>query len=232
MAFLPKEALTLKGGCYCQAIRYTINIPALKDRPVVPNALETPIGDGRATKTLLPVVDLDHCNDCRQVSGAIVQCWLICPVGWIDWSLLPKSNTVVPELAANNLSLYTIPENEAEIKSPRLDLRTYEAVGSSTEGQPHTYVTKFNSSDNVVRSFCSRCGTHLAYFRGRADPTPNDVVDVTVGSLDRDCMALVRPDRHGWWNSGVDWVKSILTRGDTNLIRHPSGDIGSAVQGE
>lgn len=43
MAYLPSSPVDLTGGCYCGAVRYSVEIPDLKDRPLVPGALETPV---------------------------------------------------------------------------------------------------------------------------------------------------------------------------------------------
>lgn len=56
-------------------------------------------------------------------------------------------------------------------------------------------------------------------------------IDVTVGSLDSASLELVKPDRHGWWDFGVDWVKSLLRKGDGGfLIRHSTGDLTKAIE--
>lgn len=95
MAFLPPEPLTLTGGCFCKANRYTINIPGLEDRGLLVDALETPVGvteDGgiKTVPTRFPLIDLDHCDSCRHSSGTILQCWLICPSSWVTWDLLGR----------------------------------------------------------------------------------------------------------------------------------------------
>jgi hypothetical protein len=63
-------------------------------------------------------------------------------------------------------------------------------------GQPASYA----SSVNVVRTFCSKCGTALTY--QRAD-LPGSI-DVTLGSMD-DVEAL-RPQDHTWTESQLSWI--------------------------
>ena len=230
MALLPREALELNGGCYCQAIRYSIKIPPLEDRPAIPNALDTPIAAGHSVKTLFPLIGFDHCTDCRQSSGAIVQCWIICPTEWVKWSLLPKPTET--KLAVDDEILPSVSKNSVQTKMPRLELHTAEAVGptSAREGQPHTYVTGFNSSDPVTRSFCSRCGTNLTYWKHPTTPQSFNTIDITVGSLDKESINITRPERHGWWDSGINWLKWMLRSGDGCLIRHPTGDLRLATE--
>ncbi len=218
MSHLPKEAITLTGGCYCKAIRYTIQIPAWEDRPPIPGALPTPISASESVETRVPIVDIDHCNTCRQVSGAMVQCWLICPVGWVEWDLVAKESESV---------------SAGEATGKVLHLSTVDAIGPLQENQhqPSTYVTRFNCTDRATRTFCSRCGTNLTYISHKRIGTPMAAVDVTVGSLDVEILKLAKPDRHGWWDFGVDWIKSLLTQGDGGfMIKHHTGDVSQAVE--
>ena len=114
MAFLSPEPITLHGGCFCKAIRYTINIPDIEQRPIVPDAVDTRIppalrtrggqnDDGSGARideatvpSRFPVVGFDHCQSCRTISGAVVQCWLICPMKWVKWDLLPRESNQTP----------------------------------------------------------------------------------------------------------------------------------------
>ena len=215
MSYLPKEALTLTGGCYCKAIRYSIKIPAWEHRPPIPGAVDTPISATEFVQTRMPLVDIDHCDTCRQVSGAMVQCWFICPVGWIEWDLLPKD-----------------PESGRDTSRP-FHATTVEAIGPVPENKsvPSTYLACFNATDRATRTFCSRCGTNLAYLNHRHLGTPAAFVDVTVGSLDPEWLKLAKPERHGWWNFGVEWVQTLLSKGDGGfMIRHPTGDVSKVVE--
>ena len=211
MSSLPKDAVTLTGGCYCKAIRYTINIPPWDNRPAVPNALETPVSATEKIQTRMPLVDLDHCNNCRQQAGCLVQCWFIVPIAWVEWDLSVKTSS----------------------SSEKLHRSTAEAVGPAGEVQDtlETFVSKFNCTENATRSFCSRCGTNLSYLSHKRLNTPMAFVDITVGSMDLDSLGLAKPDRHGWWDSGVDWVKTLLSKGDGGfLIKHQTGDVSKAIE--
>jgi len=64
-----------------------------------------------------------------------------------------------------------------------------------TAAQP----TEYRSSPGVLRSFCGRCGTPLAYRReGRGDE-----VDLTIASLDR--PDDVMPVDHIWMVDALSW---------------------------
>ena len=71
--------------------------------------------------------------------------------------------------------------------------RSSELVFSA--GQP----ARFRSSPNVIRTFCSQCGTSLTYQRD----TEPDTVDVTTATLDRpDDFA---PSREIWIAHKLAW---------------------------
>jgi hypothetical protein len=210
MSYLPKEAVTLTGGCYCKAIRYAIKVPAWQDRPPVPHAIETPISATEKVQTRLPIVDLDHCNNCRQQAGCLIQCWFIVPVSWVEWDLLTKQSS----------------------SAETLHQSTVEAVGPVNEGKspPSTFVSRFSCTDRATRSFCSRCGTNLTYVSHKRLDTAAAFVDVTVGSLDPNSLEMAKPDRHGWWDSGVEWIKNLLSKGDGGfMIKHQTGDVTKAI---
>jgi len=65
-----------------------------------------------------------------------------------------------------------------------------------TQGQPASY----GSSKNVVRTFCSRCGTALTY--QRLDLL--DSIDVTSGSMDD--PEKIKPEDHTWTESRISWI--------------------------
>lgn len=57
------------------------------------------------------------------------------------------------------------------------------------------------------------------------------MVDITVGSLDEASVRLVRPERHNWWDSGVDWIREMLRWGTGGwLLRNSTGDPRSEVR--
>ncbi len=203
MAFLPKEPLTLTGGCFCGACRYTVSVPALEDRPLHPTAKPTPTSATKSVETRVPVIDIDHCNNCRRTSGAIVQIWFICPTDWVKWELQTTSG-----------------DTHA--------FSTAEAVGPEPKGGS-TQLKRFQASDRATRSFCGKCGTNLTYYSHKRYG-PEAVVDIAVGSMDQDSLELAKPDRHGWWDSGTGWIQDLVTKGNEGLIKPSTGDMSQVVE--
>ena len=181
MGKLSNEALELHGGCDCKAVRYKISIPPVQERPLLVPAAEN---DGEGD-LLPPKTYFDHCNKCRTVSGAIVQCWLNCPQTWVDWYF---SSTAEPSKDAVST------KDVLHISPPAFTL--------------------YKSSPDVSRYFCGRCSTNLVYvYEGeRKGPA---MIDIVMGTLDKESLETegVRPDRHFYWDYGVSWVKSVMADG-------------------
>ncbi len=60
--------------------------------------------------------------------------------------------------------------------------------------------------------------------------TLGEIVDIAVGTLDRESIEVVRPDRHGWWEDGVEWIRRLVSDGDGGaLIKHPGEKISEEV---
>jgi len=51
------------------------------------------------------------------------------------------------------------------------------------------------------------------------------MVDIVLGSLDGESLERqgVRPDRHFYWDSGVNWIKKLVTEGDRSLNENGEG---------
>jgi hypothetical protein len=209
----------LYGGCYCSEIRYSIIIPPLAERPVL---LPAEKNTKENVDVRPPIFNLDHCNDCRKAGANLVPGWVICPQSWVKWSVrVSKEPLPVPKGCL---------EGRDVRGGERTDITTEEMVQrpSSLEG----IFTFYQSSPEAWRTFCTKCGTNLSFVclteRGSgAAPT----IDVTFGSLDRESLEQpgVRPDRHFWYNRGIEWVQKVITDGDTilgqgrALPRHPEG---------
>lgn len=76
-------------------------------------------------------------------------------------------------------------------------------------------VTEFNSSEQVVRGFCGRCGTALTYTHGRYP----EYVDVTTASLDH--PEAVPPADHTWTSHRISWMEAADTLPEYPRSRHP-----------
>jgi hypothetical protein len=241
MSSLPPGPLSLTGGCSCSAIRYTISIPAYPSRDIFAynQSASTSAGHHHGagagpssssspdTAARLPLITLDHCQDCRRATGTVLQSWLICPRAWVSFSLQPRpadgddDDEREPSYADPFSPTEAVAFSPHRVVSPDADLLRW------------SYLACFQSSPDVRRCFCARCGTTLTYaFTGTLPPDAKmpPLVDVALGSLDADCLAGVKPERHCWWDDGVDWVKKLVWKGDTSLLRHPAGRINQLVK--
>ncbi|KAF3491417.1 uncharacterized protein GIQ15_00934 [Arthroderma uncinatum] len=211
---LPPDALELKGGCLCKAVRYIIKVPHAEKRGVArvmmsakPTDTQGESEDNNGKPAYVnfdfPLLSLDHCSDCRHAAGTPAQAWIICPQEWIEWDveLLSPSKDGVERVKQTTL--------EACSKDGR---GLYEDKSNSS--QVSTYQAKYPSSEDVTRTFCSRCGTNLTYFAKRPASDPNGViVDVTIGSMDDESSAIAPPNRQAWCDSGVGWFKQLVREG-------------------
>ncbi|KAJ9653133.1 hypothetical protein H2198_007644 [Neophaeococcomyces mojaviensis] len=194
MAFLPSGPLTLKGGCFCSAIRYEICIPALSERPLVPGALPTsippassityqpaPSSDAAAEATTtvpnrLPTIEYDHCHSCRRACGSLLQVWIIFELKWVTFKLVPRDEKLG--------SVGHINSREQQDKMVRYE--TQDIVKPSKELQAETYIGLYSSDGEAQRTFCTRCGTPVAYhFSGDRGPDWNlgPLIDIAMGTL-------------------------------------------------
>jgi hypothetical protein len=216
MSFLPPEALTLTGGCHCGAAKYTISIPTHSARPIVPNAAPTAISPTEKVPARLPGTILDHCQTCRRVSGAIIACWLIIPPSWLTWTLVSSG-----------------PDEDGAGGAVRRDVPAVDVCGPDADADVASHhVQQYRATNRAIRTFCGRCGTNLTYYGLARHGTPFAFMDVAVGSLDADSFALVRPERHAWWDSGIRWVQELARWGTGAWVdRQPGGNPASVIEG-
>lgn len=164
-----------------------------------------------------------------------MQCRVILPQTWVTWELLSKPSTSASTSASDAGERFSTTE-----------------VVYSNKGFLSAFQSTVDDGVNgsVTRTFCSRCGTTLIYaFKASDGATSRSLaatedgggvvgknfpalVTLTIGSLDDECLAVVRPDRHGWWDSGVGWIKELLCKRDGGLTRHPGKDLGASVHDE
>jgi hypothetical protein len=202
MGTLPKEPFKLHGGCFCKAITYTISVPSLESRPLINRPLKDLIGPQNEVNERLPWIALDHCNTCRRISAAIVQAYLIIPLSWTQFTLLPRS---VDPMA--------VPAN-----APHIEPTINEYLVPQKELLESTHVRHFSSSEGVHRTFCGNCGTQLSYYC-------SDVYegcmrwgghfDVFVGTLEKESVEMegFYANRQGWTEFGIPWVKKLINEG-------------------
>jgi hypothetical protein len=152
------------------------------------------------------MIDLDHCNSCRRVAGAIVQCWLICPQKWATFSLLSRA---------------TKPAGEERITS----ISTAEVLHPNEELEKLTFVKGFDSSEHAHRIFCGRCGTPLTFMYSNDDDDMKKeenwgpYLDIALGTLEKESAEMegMRPGRQGWFADGIEWVKKVFDEGGKSL---------------
>jgi hypothetical protein len=209
MASLPKTGFTLKGGCFCSAIRYTIKVPELSARPIIPMEKDEPIGTQDEVTARLPSIDLDHCNSCRRISGSVLEFWLVLPQSWVRFSLLHKDPPS---------------SGDAHAEPPTLDVLT-----GKSELLQSTFLSSFSSSKGVNRNFCGRCGTNLTFHYtatgglGGMSKAAKEKgmewephMDLTLGSLDQEFLEIegMRPTEVAFPEDGIGWVKRWLKEGE------------------
>ncbi|KAE9378255.1 hypothetical protein N431DRAFT_435418 [Stipitochalara longipes BDJ] len=206
MSSLPSTPFEVHGGCFCNAITYTISIPALESRPLLREPPKRPFGPQTSASERLPLISIDHCNSCRRVAGGIVQVWFICPQKWAAFSLLSRNPTSGTEEQITSKS-------------------TAEVLRPSKELQESTFVKGFDSSEHAHRIFCGRCGTPLSFLYSGDD---DDMVkeenwgphfDIALGTFDKESTEIegMRPGRQGWLVDGIPWVKHVFEEGGKSL---------------
>ncbi|OAX84865.1 hypothetical protein ACJ72_00767 [Emergomyces africanus] len=220
MTSLPLEPFALHGGCHCSAIRYKISFAKFDDRPVLNPNHPPNQPDIRA-----PLLCFDHCSDCRSASGVPVQLWNICPQQSITFSLLRRLDGCFADSGSN-------PSGGC---GGRIDI-TGDQIVHPNETTKETYLAYYASSKSVWRTFCSQCGTNIS-FVAFEEAGSETLMDLGVGTLDHESLQLVGiPQRHIWWDSGINWVKLLIEAGETAnphtaLPKHPAGDICEIIQG-
>ena len=187
---LPPEPLTLQGGCNCRAIRYKIDIPAISDRPL---HFPKP-SDSNQEKVHLPMIVVDHCNDCRRATGSILPFGICTPISMGSTSCTARSDsTKQPKSGAVQSAGPWLPAKE---------------IFKSSAASANTLLTFYESSEGRKRSFCGRCGTDLAYSIFSTPEGWPEMLDLVLGTIDREFLggSNLVPERQLWWDCGVDWI--------------------------
>lgn len=208
MPQLPKEAFNLTGGCYCKAIRYTVAVPEASARPLHKSSDSEVIGGPENANNFLPRTEIDHCSMCRRIQGSVVLVWIMTPRSWVKFSLLPKPP-----------SEHTSSDSEAE----RLQPPVMDVLNGIPEIVNKTFVSKFSSSEDVDRIFCSRCGTNLTFRHNKPEketPELEQSVDLTFGSLDPEFSEWdsLRPTESAYDEFGIGWVRRLFKGGEKALM--------------
>jgi rhodanese-related sulfurtransferase len=204
---LPTTPFTIHGGCNCKAIKYTINVPEFSAR--LPNPYRTP-GVKLDEDHRIPMVAVDHSNDSRRATGAILPMWIVTEISMVSASCASRSNLDI-----------------------RADFTADELFDFETVSGRDVFLTVYKSSLQRSRWFCSRCGTSLAY---SVDPEAIQVewgwpkmLDILLGTVDREDLddgAKLAPERQLWCDMGVGWIRWFARNG---IPEHPTTKIDQVI---
>ena len=216
---LPTEPFTIHGGCNCKAVRYRVNIPAFAERAM--NPYRTPgkdIGDLR-----VPMVCIDHCNDCRRATSSILPHALITEIRAVEASVLERSDVQ----AAHGILDRADADRRFE---PAIGLFDFTNLALQS-----TYLAFFKSTEKRSRWFCSRCGTPVAYSVDDGVVPPEwgwpKMLDIWLGTVDREDLEkdFMRPERMLWCEKGVPWVREMARDGAGRVPEHPLTKIDKVI---
>ena len=201
---LPQHAFTITGGCNCRSIRYQINVPTFSSRPK--SVYCTP-GADIPDHARIPFTAIDHCNDCRRASGALLPMALITDSSTANLSF----NS---EAWQSSINLWTTPLDVLQKSS---------AIGH------------YGSSAGRNRWFCSKCGTMLFYTISEGTIPAEwgwpKMLDIWLGTVDRECLEenYMKPERMLWCEMGVPWIRELASKGAGGIPEHPLTKIDKMV---
>ena len=216
---LPAYALTVHGGCNCGAILYKIDIPSLHDRPLHPSSGNSVTKE----EVRLPMIVIDHCNDCRRATGASLPLWICSPTAFVTTSLVLRSKSALESDASKRGT------DISETRGPWLPAEEVFQPGPTSSD---SFLTFYESSEGRRRSFCGRYGTNVAYSIFPMLEGWPKMLDIVLGTVDRqdlDTDALA-PERQLWWDCGIDWIRRLTSDGSGNLPRHPIYKVNEVVE--
>lgn len=76
------------------------------------------------------------------------------------------------------------------------------------------FLAHYWSSKQVCRTIYARCGTNISYAHHPMPEGYLSTLDVLLGTVDCEDLGGIRPERHVWWDHGMDWTRRLLTEGD------------------
>lgn len=213
---LPHTPMTIHGGCNCRAIRYEINILEHSKRPVHPYSDKT---------VHLPFIVICHCNDCRRAVGGLTLAGICNPTAFVRIALLPRSSAL-PPLGQTRIEP---PNEDAELTwMPATDVFQPNSVLVPPKD---SFLAAYKPSKGVTRTFCARCGTNVTYSRHPMPEGWPEMLDILMGTIDREDLERpeLRPERHVWWEKGIEWVKTLFSEGDGGMPKHPLARLTDVV---
>ena len=201
---LPDTPVTIHGGCNCRAIRYKISLPPVSERPLNPyHEPDTDIGGIR-----LPMVAIDHCNDCRRATGSVLPFWIAAHLPTVTASVRSRSG-------------------QSADGDEETWLSAAEVFDRNSSASKDSFLAFYESSKGRVRSFCGRCGTNLTYRMDRPSVPETqegpEMLDIVLGTVDREDLEKewFVPERMMWSSFGINWVKRLAREGAGGTPEHP-----------
>lgn len=177
----------------------------------------------------LPMIALDHCNDCRIAIGSLINAWICCPSAFITASLTPRSQSPGP----NTKEVGT---DQTKGDDSRTWLPGIPVLAEGAEENADSWLMFYESSKNRSRGFCGRCGTSL-FYRNTSSDAPKtwpDMIDVVLATADRSILEseALKPERQIWWDCGIGWVRDLVADGQAceELPKHPIWKMNEVVE--
>ena len=223
---LPPDSFTVHGGCNSQAVRYAIHVPSQAERIPFPPPPENKVVE-------LPHIVICRCNDCRSAVGNLTLAGFCCQIDIVEVSALKRaSSSRTPsftEAAKDNLPA-SGKVNIADT-DPRREWLPAQKMFPLESPPLDSFLAVYHSSAKAARTFCTRCGCGLTYtFMGPREPL---MLDVYLGTVDREDLDkyVLRPDRHVWWDHGIEWVRELYKSGaQGGLPKHAITNLREVVQ--
>jgi hypothetical protein len=220
----PDHPFTAKGGCFCRAIRYKISVPVKSERPL--NVFHE--GGPDFPSPSLPMICIDHCNDCRRSTGSILPHWMVTPANYVEVSCIPRSSTVIP---ANSNTAKT--SGEEEEKSRGAWINAVDIFTSDTAASSDTWLSFYLSSQGRTRCFCARCGTNVVAHVDpkHLPPGAPHFMAIVLGTIDREDLEVheLKAERQLWYDLGIRWIKEISDHGQKDILTHPLWQVNKTI---
>jgi hypothetical protein len=195
------ETTAVHAHCHCNGIQFWISPPtsASKHIPDTPFPdLITPYHNTPSSQTSNPqsqtwwlqnggtryLAGLCTCTSCRRISGFDITAW----------AFVPSTSIFLDEAC-------TIPFR-------------FRAFPTTADSQEQTTLRAYESSKNVLRSFCGTCGANV-FWDGRAEEGKERVVDVAVGLLDAE-SGVRAEEMLAWWTGRVSFCEEAVNAGLVN----------------
>lgn len=223
---LPPTPITVHGGCNCGALRYKIEIPELEKRILHPALPEEARQDPTACR--FPFATTCHCNNCREATAGLFLAGICAPAEMVWVSSLSRSSEQAKEAAARKFQGKTF-GNEARFSEREATGKLSERTRDDTNRPPYrpgmemmlpspesedTFLNFYHSSNARTRAFCGRCGTSIVYNIWPTPPGFFDMLDISMGTLDREDLEKWEIDTQLWWSYGVEWIQKLTTGSD------------------